>query len=197
MSLALVQDYASEEEKQIQLSSDSDSSSSGEDEAEVESESRSRMQIPQNLMQINTSSLPSPSDVFSEITGPPDYLKASATEPMPCWQLNSRQSVDNALWHSQNLKKSQAAEDSLERPTLRAGAIVEAKAQLVEVHDHVRDEAVDGVKQNGSRIPSVELPPPEDAAQLLRSRPLSDATWETAHSLRAQYPSFAIADDVT
>ncbi|KAJ7544899.1 hypothetical protein O6H91_09G098300 [Diphasiastrum complanatum] len=28
-------------------------------------------------------------------------------------------------------------------------------------------------------------------------RPLSDGTWETAHSLRAQYPSFAIADDVT
>ncbi|KAJ7526433.1 hypothetical protein O6H91_16G006300 [Diphasiastrum complanatum] len=28
-------------------------------------------------------------------------------------------------------------------------------------------------------------------------RPLFDATWETSHSLCAQYPSFAIADDVT
>ncbi|KAJ7516804.1 hypothetical protein O6H91_22G071000 [Diphasiastrum complanatum] len=27
-------------------------------------------------------------------------------------------------------------------------------------------------------------------------RPLSDATWETAHGLHAQYPDFAIEDDV-
>lgn len=51
------------------------------------------------------------------------------------------------------------------------GAIIQAKAVLVDDLERMRNDPVDGAmegKDNIRRVPGVNMPPPEDAAALLR-----------------------------
>ncbi|CAM6110782.1 unnamed protein product [Calypogeia fissa] len=97
MSLALVQDYSSEEEREKDELPFSDDDEGGSGEEEDDDNDDGREMRPKGLDAVHdvggigsgseppragSSLLPSPEDLFSEVTGPPEFLKSSATEPL-------------------------------------------------------------------------------------------------------------------
>ncbi|KAG6543215.1 hypothetical protein Mapa_015466 [Marchantia paleacea] len=165
MSLALVADYSSSEEEENRFIDSEEDSEHELDAAPAHELLRSDIKQP-----LKASLLPSPDDMFQKVTGPPEFLKSSATEPLPSRPRdNWNYASDTARSAPNSANGLQAAED-LQR-TLTSGAIIQAKAVLVDDLERMRNDPVDGAtegKDNSRRVPGVNMPPPEDAAALLR-----------------------------
>lgn len=131
MSLALLQGYSSVEEDEGREERDHryDNFSDDTDSDNVNDEAVLRMPSSYNPVDAPKSSsgsaLPSAIDAFSEISGPPQFLNNSVED-----QGSARVSVV----HRRGRKKSRDKKD------VPAGAIVEAKAQLVGIHERVRSD---------------------------------------------------------
>lgn len=180
MSLTLLQGYSSPEEEEQQdfsLSESSDEEGS-QDHKNNKSSNKNKPLIPNTPLfnpthpSDKSSSLPSAFDVFSQITGPPKFLNNCADA------VAARVASENEgqRWRQRHRKTRK------EKTALPTGAVVEAKAQLVGLHERVRSDAESGlpdtltVKQNDSlsttqgvkRVATATNPNAEDAAELLR-----------------------------
>ncbi|KAF2309018.1 hypothetical protein GH714_000126 [Hevea brasiliensis] len=172
MSLSLIQGYSSAEEEEEPLSDDYRVSSDDDDEGDDSSAvagGRSlsyKSVFDQSAPSNGSSGLPSALDAFSEISGPPQFLNNCVEE-----QASARD-VENQLgkhgrWRNRKEKKD-----------LPAGVVVEAKAQLVGIHERVRSDieanqpptssAPSTTQDGGKRVPTATKPNAEDAAELLR-----------------------------
>ncbi|XP_045825301.1 uncharacterized protein LOC123917584 [Trifolium pratense] len=109
----------------------------------------------------SASGLPSAFDAFSEIPGPPQFLNNSVGEFNPAKDADER--------GSRRHRK--------EKKDLPTGAVVEAKAQLVGIHERVRSDINGGQPQTpaslinsepSKRVPTATNPNAEDAAELFR-----------------------------
>ncbi|KAF6164969.1 hypothetical protein GIB67_005338 [Kingdonia uniflora] len=173
MSLSLIQGYTSaEEEEEIEkhrrlqpsLCSDSDSDS----ESDSISQTHPKLQKPSfdPPKPPPQSLLPSALDVFSEIAGPPEFLKSSVVEHVAEGDREGGEGR-RRRWK--------------EKKDLPTGAVMEAKAQLVGIPDRVRSD-IDGspasvpfqrdststVTGEGKHVVSATNPDAKDAANLLR-----------------------------
>ncbi|CAA7401700.1 unnamed protein product [Spirodela intermedia] len=116
----------------------------------------------------SNSLLPSALDVFSEVSGPPDFLnnsvEALSAEPRdPHRETGRRGHVGRKLRREKDLP---------------AGVVVEAKPQLVGIRERVRSDLDGGQAPQegpgivnpgeGKRVITAANPEPEDAAELLR-----------------------------
>ncbi|KAJ4814029.1 Protein PRRC2A [Rhynchospora pubera] len=180
MSLQLLTGYgySSGEDEPAPASAAHRSVSSSDDESDPETEqeqpttrnfnfSRSRSRSgsdPANSQPPPDPSLPSALDAFAEITGPPDFLN------------NSVGAVDQTREASSALgvltDRSRRRRDKRDLP---AGAVVEAKPQLVAIRDRVTvdggnttSESVTTIPGEGKRKIGAANPGPEDASDLLR-----------------------------
>ncbi|KAK6916073.1 hypothetical protein RJ641_018934 [Dillenia turbinata] len=182
MSLALLQGYSSPEQEEggeddaLQYQSSSD----GEENDQQNNPIRSYHANPNSNFhssidsRSNWSSLPSAFDAFSEISGPPEFLNNSVQE-----QVSLADSDEP--WRR---GRHGGRRNNKEKKDLPAGAVVEAKAQLVGIRDRVRSD-VDGnfpptpfiqpqkssvgTTQGGDkRVATATNPNAEDAAELLR-----------------------------
>ncbi|KAG8500423.1 hypothetical protein CXB51_004356 [Gossypium anomalum] len=112
------------------------------------------------------SDLPSAFDAFSQVSGPPEFLNHAVEEPI---------SAGDAAQQQGRRSDRKDFKDKKDKPS---GAVVEAKAQLVGIHERVRSDiegskppvsAVPSTKQDGAkRVASATNPNAEDAAELLR-----------------------------
>lgn len=159
MSLALVQGYSSAEEEEED--GDYQNSSDDGDENNKNNNNKKDASSILDLSPPPSSGLPSASDVFSEISGPPDFLNN-------CVQDYAPQQVRHAARNGKHRK---------EKKDLPAGAVVESKALLVGIHERVRSDfdgkqpptlAATSTNQGGKRVATVTNPSAEDAAELLR-----------------------------
>ncbi|KAK9185031.1 hypothetical protein WN943_025384 [Citrus x changshan-huyou] len=172
MSLSLIQDYSSAgEEKEEEDDEQIHYQSSSDDEANASAAAKRtvRYDLPRNSVD---SGLPSAFDVFSqrlilvgfwlrEISGPPRFLNNSLEVKASSIDVNSQQS------RRRNRKN---------KKELPAGAVMEAKAQLVGIHDRVRSDmegdqppaSVSSTTQGVKRVATATNPNAEDAAELLR-----------------------------
>ncbi|XP_038975663.1 uncharacterized protein LOC120106706 [Phoenix dactylifera] len=178
MSLALLQGYSSPEEdegeeERLSSSSLSDGDDGEEEEAGEEDglvgKNRSRKERKKPLSNpsrpSSNSLLPSALDAFAEVTGPPEFLNnrpGAVEETREALGVLDRMARDTAR---------------REKKDLPAGAVVEAKAQLVGIRDRVRSDvegshpsgsATKTVSDNGKRVFSAANPDAKDAADLLR-----------------------------
>ncbi|XP_065008773.1 uncharacterized protein LOC135639013 [Musa acuminata AAA Group] len=182
MSLALLQGYSSDEEEVGARASPSspflsdDEARGGEDgeeedwdddEEEALKERSRRVKRKRSLADASgppaNSFLPSALDAFDEITGPPEFLNNCAAAP---------EETTEALGVLDRRMRNRSKRD---RKDLPAGAVVEAKAQLIGIRDRVRND-VEGscptsnssMIPGGKRLISATNPDPKDAAELLR-----------------------------
>lgn len=109
----------------------------------------------------SASGLPSAFDAFSEIPGPPQFLNNSVDEFNPAKEADQQGSRRHRR----------------EKKDLPTGAVVEAKAQLVGIHERVRSDINGGqpptpaaliTSEPSKRVPTATNPNAEDAAELLR-----------------------------
>ncbi|MCO5595747.1 hypothetical protein L7F22_049795 [Adiantum nelumboides] len=151
MSLALVQGYSSEEEVQEKFSE----SESEEQEDEESREGGLPVVVQGETLEENShfdgpllpSTLPSAAVIFSEVTGPPDFLKDTVGPGAG----NQAHSNPRKLPYGSKLFSA-----SRTRKELPAGAIVEAKPQAGVLVDLGNQAAKEEARK-----------PPEDAAKLL------------------------------
>ncbi|GMH02995.1 hypothetical protein Nepgr_004834 [Nepenthes gracilis] len=171
MSLALLQGYSSAEEgveAEIRYESSSDDSDNGDDVSRMRSTYNPILSAPKSS---RGSALPSAFEAFSEISRPPEFLNNSVEE---------RSSVRESFMHRGRRK-------SRDKKDIPAGAVVEAKAQLVGIHERVRSD-IDGnfpstsstqplkgssgssgtAPEGAKRVSAASNPDAEDAAQQLR-----------------------------
>ncbi|KAL5562907.1 hypothetical protein UlMin_032654 [Ulmus minor] len=169
MSLALIQSYSSaEEEEEEAEAQDHDSSSDGDEPSSTLNSSladRSLFDLPQPSS--NASGLPSAFDAFSEVSGPPVFLNNSVEEYGATGDVDQQQER-----HRHGRRRTQK-----DKKDLPAGVVMEAKAQLVGIHERVRSDidgkqptipAVLSTTQGGKRVATAANPNAEDAADLLR-----------------------------
>ncbi|XP_061350369.1 uncharacterized protein LOC133295544 [Gastrolobium bilobum] len=169
MSLSLIQGYSSgedEEEHKNIHDSDDDDVGGGEPSAATHPSLGDRSffdRVSQNTSA--ASGLPSAFDVFSEISGPPQFLNNSVEEYNPARDAEQQQGRHGSRRHRK------------EKKDLPTGAVVEAKAQLVGIHERVRSDingsqpptsAALSTSEEVKRVPSATNPNAEDAAELLR-----------------------------
>ncbi|CAL0318304.1 unnamed protein product [Lupinus luteus] len=199
MSLSLIQGYssASEEEEDHYSSSDNDAedANAGEPSSAANHPSlydRSIFSVPQPS---SASGLPSAFEVFSEvrkkllfcfliqlficisvltvfglfmqISGPPQFLNNSVEEYNPARDVDQQQGRHGSRRRNRKEKKD-----------LPTGAVVEAKPQLVGIHERVRSDmdggsqpptpAASSASETVKRVPTASNPNAEDAAELLR-----------------------------
>lgn len=120
----------------------------------------------------SSSTLPSALDAFSEIAGPPQFLNNCVEEPALATNDGDGQPWKNGRRRNRKEKKD-----------LPAGAVMEAKAQLVGIHERVRSDAEGNLPQTSpiqpkgsssttggaaKRVATATNPKAEDAAELLR-----------------------------
>ncbi|OIW02102.1 hypothetical protein TanjilG_26642 [Lupinus angustifolius] len=172
MSLSLIQGYSSaseEEEQDHNSSSDNDGEdvNAGEPSSAANHPSlydRSIFKVPQPS---SASGLPSAFEVFSEISGPPQFLNNSVEEYNPARDVDQQQGRHGSRRRHRKEKKD-----------LPTGAVVEAKPQLVGIHERVRSDmdggsqpptpAASSASETVKRVPTASNPNAEDAAELLR-----------------------------
>ncbi|XP_062177933.1 uncharacterized protein LOC133882733 [Alnus glutinosa] len=167
MSLSLLQGYSSAEEEEeeqvqepehahLQYPNSSDEASA----ASVRNKSFVDLPPPSS-----GSGLPSALDVFSEISEPPAFLNNSVEE------YGLKRDVD------QTQGRHGGRRNKKEKKDLPSGAVVQAKAQLVGIHERVRSDiggnqppasSVSSTTQGGKRVATATNPNAEDAAELLR-----------------------------
>ncbi|XP_041011767.1 uncharacterized protein LOC121255480 isoform X1 [Juglans microcarpa x Juglans regia] len=176
MSLSLLQGYSSaEEEAQEQEphhahlhypNSSDDDDDDDEDEASAARNHSVRRKSFVDLPQPSSvSGLPSALDVFSQVSGPPAFLNNSVEE------YGSAKEVD------QKEVRRGGRRNRKEKKDLPTGAVVEAKAQLVGIHERVRSDiegnqppasSASSTMQGSKRMATAANPNAEDAAELLR-----------------------------
>lgn len=160
MSLSLIQDYSSAEEKEEENDEQTHRHNSSDDEANASAAAKRSVgyDLPKTSVD---SGLPSAFDVFSQISGPPRFLNNSAEVNGSSIDVDSQQS------RRRNRKN---------KKELPAGAVMEAKAQLVGIHDRVRGDmegnqppaSASSTTQGVKRVATAANPNAEDAAELLR-----------------------------
>ncbi|MED6137457.1 hypothetical protein PIB30_065207 [Stylosanthes scabra] len=171
MSLSLIQGYSSAEEDDHphlhDSSSDDDDHHHDALAAEPSAAShpslgdRSIFDRPQPS---SASGLPSAFDAFSEVAGPPQFLNNSVEEYIPAKDSDQQQG------------KHGSRRNRRDKKDLPTGAVVEAKPQLVGIHERVRSDngsqppvsAASSTPEGGKRMPTATNPNAEDAADLLR-----------------------------
>ncbi|KAL6531680.1 hypothetical protein OROMI_028043 [Orobanche minor] len=168
MSLVLLQGYSSAEEEdddQHQFIQDDVSSDDEADDAVPES---GRLRSYKPLFDPNppsSSSLPSAFEVFSEVSGPPQFLNNYVQED------SSKE--DEQRWRHGRRRNRK------EKKNLPPGAVVESKAQLSGIHERVRSDVENNLSEGQSnvsagntqgvkRVATAGNPSAEDAAELLR-----------------------------
>ncbi|XP_022762419.1 uncharacterized protein LOC111308362 isoform X1 [Durio zibethinus] len=134
MSLSLLQGYSSAEEEeaaeldQIHYSHSSDD----DDNVGVKNHSTDPKRYDSSVFDFphpsRKSALPSAFDAFSQISGPPEFLNHAVEE----------QTSASDLDHQQGRRGGRR--DFKEKKDMPAGAMVEAKAQLVGIHERVRSD---------------------------------------------------------
>ncbi|KAA8545599.1 hypothetical protein F0562_020383 [Nyssa sinensis] len=177
MSLALIQGYSSAEEEadvdQLQFRNSSDEEDDDDDVSENRSiGNKPLFDLPNPSSSAGGSLLPSAFDAFSEVSGPPEFLNNSVEEP-----ASAAGDVDGQRWRHGGRRNRKEKKD------LPAGAVMEAKAQLVGIHERVRSDIegnfppTSSVQPNSSlsttqvgakRVATAANPNAEDAAELLR-----------------------------
>ncbi|KAG7022548.1 hypothetical protein SDJN02_16282 [Cucurbita argyrosperma subsp. argyrosperma] len=170
MSLALLQGYSSAEEEAEDTSVFNNTSSDDDDQdlvvaaastvtVNLSIRDRSLFELPQPS---SHPGLPSAFDAFSEVSGPPEFLNNSVEE------FAAPRDVDRPRGGRRNRR------DKKDLPT---GAVLEAKAQLVGIHERVRSDvennqpsnpSISNTTQAGKRVATATNPNAEDAAELLR-----------------------------
>ncbi|CAB4320094.1 unnamed protein product [Prunus armeniaca] len=171
MSLAFLQGYSSaEEEEEAQnhrLHYQNSNSSDDDEDGDQSHKPKSVFDFPKPPSSSIASGLPSASDVFSEICGPPDFLNN-------CVQEDDSTRDDGPQKGRHGARNAKLRKDKKDLP---AGAVVESKAQLVGIHERVRSDfagnqpptsIVTSTSQGGKRLPTATNPSTEDAAELLR-----------------------------
>ncbi|MBA0815043.1 hypothetical protein Gohar_020819 [Gossypium harknessii] len=103
---------------------------------------------------------------FLEVSGPPEFLNHAVEEPISAGDAAQQQG------------RRSDRKDFKDKKDMPSGAVVEAKAQLVGIHERVRSDiegskppasGVPSTKQDGAkRVASATNPNAEDAAELLR-----------------------------
>nr|GEU66737.1 hypothetical protein [Tanacetum cinerariifolium] len=178
MSLSLIQGYSSPEEdedEQTYLSSSSDDEE-GEHRNGVVSGDRNNLKRPlfdpPNPSDASSSLLPSALDVFSQISGPPQFLNNSAGE-----SASAEKDNDGQPWRHGRRRNRRDKDD------MPAGAVMQAKAQLVGIRDRVSSDTGSNaanapstqskVSSNATggtakRVATATNPNAENAADLLR-----------------------------
>ncbi|KAL7001910.1 hypothetical protein U1Q18_003057 [Sarracenia purpurea var. burkii] len=176
MSLALIQSYSSAEDEDeheegndnllLQNSSDEEANGNVSD-----YETKPLFNLPKPSSH-GGSLLPSAFDAFAEVSGPPGFLNNCVEEP-----ASASGDVDGQRWRHGRRRNRKEKKD------LPAGAVVEAKAQLVGIHERVRSDIegnsapTSSVQHNsslstaqggGKRMATATNPNAEDAAELLR-----------------------------
>ncbi|OMO86721.1 hypothetical protein COLO4_20953 [Corchorus olitorius] len=175
MSLSLLQSYSSAEEEeeaaaqhdQIHYRGSSDDEDDGD--VHVKNHSAPPKRYDSSVFDFpdpsHKSALPSAFDAFSQISGPPEFLTHAVVQVMETRDLDPQQGRRGG---PRDLK------DKKDKP---AGAVVEAKAQLVGIHERVRSDiegskpptSVPSITPDGTkRVASATNPNAEDAAELLR-----------------------------
>uniref|UniRef100_A0A5B7A342 Uncharacterized protein n=1 Tax=Davidia involucrata TaxID=16924 RepID=A0A5B7A342_DAVIN len=178
MSLALLQGYSSAEEEadvdQLQFQNSSDDEEDDDDDASVNRSigNKPLFDLPKPSSSGVGSSLPSAFDAFSEVSGPPEFLNNCVEEP-----ASAVRDVDGQRWRHGGRRHRKEKKD------LPSGTVMEAKAQLVGIHERVRSDIegnvppTSSVQPNGSlsttqgggkRVATATNPNAEDAADLLR-----------------------------
>uniref|UniRef100_A0A2P2J8A7 Uncharacterized protein MANES_14G166400 n=1 Tax=Rhizophora mucronata TaxID=61149 RepID=A0A2P2J8A7_RHIMU len=181
MSLSLIQGYSSAEEEDGKDDAIEDygisSDENGDDASAVASVRRSVTSyasvfdysgpLPPSSA---ASALPSALDVFSEISGPPQFLNNCVEEQATATDIDNHHQRQgrHGRWRNRNKDKKD----------LPAGAVVEAKAHLVGIHERVRSDIEANkhpkssepstTKEASTRIPTATNPNAEEAAELLR-----------------------------
>lgn len=165
-SLSLIQNYSSDEEEDQKYSTFSDSEGESNDEDENNGEqSISRFQEYQPLKNPprKLSILPSALDAFSEVAGTPEFLNNAVG-----FNEKKEEMKEQVLYRGKSRR---------EKKNLPAGVVMEAKAQLVGIHDRVRSD-IEGKSPappttpntigETKRVISASNPDAKDAADLLR-----------------------------
>ncbi|XP_027112866.1 uncharacterized protein LOC113761758 isoform X2 [Coffea eugenioides] len=128
MSLSLLQGYSSEEEEEEEEKAEEfdyyDSDDGGKRRNDQVSDNRYKPLFDPNPS--SSSSLPSAFDAFSEVSGPPEFLNNSVEEAAKDDDGQKRR-------HSRRRNRR-------DKSDLPVGAVVEAKAQLVGIHERVRSD---------------------------------------------------------
>ncbi|XP_010269222.1 PREDICTED: uncharacterized protein LOC104605955 [Nelumbo nucifera] len=170
MSLALLQGYSSAEEEEEEPLLDENSSDD-----DIEDIISSRSRVEKSLFDLpkpsGKSLLPSAFEAFSEISGPPEFLNNSVSEHASVDDIDKTRRRGGRKYHR-------------EKKDLPAGVVMEAKAQLVGIHDRVRSDtdgnlppkssvppqkgSMNTVSGEGKRVPSATVPDAKDASELLR-----------------------------
>ncbi|KAJ1402256.1 hypothetical protein SESBI_28151 [Sesbania bispinosa] len=172
MSLSLIQGYSSDEDEhhQPQISDsddDNDDAALGEPSTAAHPSLGDRSIFDHLPQPPSTSGLPSAFDAFSEISGPPQFLNNSVEEYTPARDAEQEQQQGG---HGTRRNRK-------EKKDLPTGAVVEAKAQLVGIHERVRSDingsqpptsAALSTSEGGKRVSTATNPAAEDAAELLR-----------------------------
>lgn len=171
MSLSLLQGYSSaEEEDEIQYSDEDENENENEaTNLSVHNNNKSFLDIPKPSSGSRSSGLPSALDVFSQISGPPSFLNNSVDE-----YGSTKRDVEQQQQHGHGRRRNHRKENNKH---FSAGVVVEAKAQLVGIHERVRSDiegnrppvsSVSSTTEGGKRVATATNPNAEDAAELLR-----------------------------
>ncbi|KAK8617547.1 hypothetical protein V6N13_080457 [Hibiscus sabdariffa] len=177
MSLSLLQGYSSAEDEELAEPdrihyADSSDEDGGEDADVVggKTHSAAPKRYDSSVFDFpdpsRKSALPSAFDAFSQVSGPPEFLNHAVEEP------------GSASDSAQQQGRRGRRRDFKDKKDMPSGAVVEAKPQLVGIHERVRSDiegskpptsAVPSTKQDGAkRVASATNPNAEDAAELLR-----------------------------
>ncbi|KAL3635312.1 hypothetical protein CASFOL_019859 [Castilleja foliolosa] len=167
MSLVLLQGYSSAEEEEENDDNHPellrDEVSTDEEGNDTVLETRRSYKPLSDPNPLSSSSLPSAFEVFSEVTGPPQFLNNSVQEDAP--------KEDAQQWRRGGKRYRKEKKD------IPSGAVVESKAQLVGIHERVRSDVGSSISQGqangsaaagGKRVVTVGNPNAQDAADLLR-----------------------------
>ncbi|KAI9178020.1 hypothetical protein LWI28_021754 [Acer negundo] len=163
MSLTLIQNYSSaeeeeeEEQEELHYHNSSDDHDDGSAAAGNYNSSVFHFSKPSPA-----SGLPSAFDVFSEVSGPPQFLNN-------CVEEKDSSAIDVTYQRGRRRNRK-------EKQDLPTGAVVEAKPQLVGIHERVRSDIegnqpsklVSSTTQGVKRVATATNPNAEDAAELLR-----------------------------
>ncbi|KAL1204073.1 hypothetical protein V5N11_011914 [Cardamine amara subsp. amara] len=154
MSLTLLQGYSSAEEEEAEERTIGDYDNSDEDEDHGVRRYTSVFDFSASAS-AKDSGLPSANDVFSQISGPPEFLnnRTEADEEA------SARDAEHAKRISRKKKKVKPK-----------GVVMEAKPQLVVIQERVRNDidAPPSSQSGEKRISSATIPNAEEAADLLR-----------------------------
>ncbi|KAK1567124.1 hypothetical protein Q3G72_008431 [Acer saccharum] len=163
MSLTLIQNYSSAEEEEEEEQEELHYHNSSDDHDDASAAAGNyNSSIFHFSKPSPASGLPSAFDVFSEVSGPPQFLNN-------CVEEKDSPAIDVTYQRGRRRNRK-------EKQDLPTGAVVEAKPQLVGIHERVRSDiegnqppkSVSSTTQGVKRVATATNPNAEDAAELLR-----------------------------